>query len=270
MSEIYDCFTFYNEFDLLELRLELSYKHIDYFVIVEGNTTFSSIEKPYYLSDHWDRYKKYQDKIIRVLVNMPRHSNAWDNEKYQRNSILNGLSSAKPNDIIIVSDIDEFVRPEIVADLRNYPHDFFAFKIPYFNFKFNYLLLNDLETYMVGPMACRLECLSAPDILRYKRFVVKETNEVVKVFEHAGWHFTYLGSNEQIRNKIKSFSHQELNTTEFLNSIDVETSMKQGYGFNPSSKKQFAAVKLNDYFPKELLNYPQYCIEGTVNIRDVI
>lgn len=270
MSRIYDCFTFHNEFELLELRLKLLYNHIDYFVIVEGNTTFSSITKPYYLSNRSDLIKQYGSKIIRVLADMPSHENAWDNEVFQRNSIRSGLLDAEASDIIIISDVDEIVRPEIVADLRNSNADYFGFKIPYFNFKFNYFLLNDIESYVVGPMGCRFDLLKEPNTFRTKRFDLV-SNNMVQVYEHAGWHFTYLGTNESIREKIKSFSHQELNNNEILSQINIEESMKKGYGFNPLSKKQFVAVMLNDYFPKELLNYPQYCVQdATVDIRELI
>ena len=47
MIKIYDCFTFYNEFDLLELRLTELYNYVDYFVIVEADTTFTNRPKPF-------------------------------------------------------------------------------------------------------------------------------------------------------------------------------------------------------------------------------
>ena len=64
MRKIYDCFTFYNEFDLLELRLSEHYDYVDKFVICEANKTHQGHDKPFFLEDNWDRYKRFHYKII--------------------------------------------------------------------------------------------------------------------------------------------------------------------------------------------------------------
>ena len=66
--KIYDCFPFYNELDLLDLRLETLYDHVDHFVIVEATTTFQSKPKQLFLKDNWNRYAKYHDKMIHVMI----------------------------------------------------------------------------------------------------------------------------------------------------------------------------------------------------------
>ena len=68
MRKVYDCFTFFNELDLLELRLTECYNHTDYFVIAESNKSFTGNSKPFNLEENWDRFKAFHDKIIYVKV----------------------------------------------------------------------------------------------------------------------------------------------------------------------------------------------------------
>ena len=80
MKKIYDCFSFYNEFDILEIRLQELYDHVDYFIIAEASTTHTGNPKPFYLLDNWERFKPYADKIRHVKVeDMPgvQNGGAW-------------------------------------------------------------------------------------------------------------------------------------------------------------------------------------------------
>ena len=120
--KIYDCFTFYNELDLLDLHLEELYDHVDYFVIVESTKTFQNNDKSLFLKLNWNRYIKYHDKIIHVVVDdSPGSANAWDNETFQRNAIMRGLTNAADEDIIIIGDVDEIIRAEVVDQMRANP-----------------------------------------------------------------------------------------------------------------------------------------------------
>ena len=90
--KIYDCFPFYNELDLLDLRLAEHYDHVDYFVLVEANKTFQNNDKPFYYHDNKNRFSKWRDKIIHVRVmDMPDGDNPWERETHQRNKILRGI-----------------------------------------------------------------------------------------------------------------------------------------------------------------------------------
>ena len=258
--KIYDCFTFYNELELLDLHLAELYDHVDYFVIVESTKTFQNNDKSLFLKLNWGRYTKYHDKIIHVIVDdSPCSANAWDNEAFQRDAIMRGLVTADPDDICIIGDVDEILRPEIVDQMRKDSKDIMGFRVPYFNFKFNYMLVNDPESYSVWTTACKFKILNSPNSFRSSRFdlnglPINYKDESICVYEHAGWHFTYLGDEEFIRNKIRSFSHAELNYDEFLDKIDIDDMMARGVGFNPNDPRRFIAVKLDDYFPKSLVD----------------
>lgn len=276
--KIYDCFPFYNELDLLELRLATLYDHIDHFVLVEATTTFQSKPKELFFENNKERYAKYMDKIIHVVVDdAPGDPDAWVNDIFQRNSIMRGIEGADLEDIIIVEDADEILRPEIVDHMRANPKDIMGFRVPYFNFKFNYMLVNNVESYHVWSVACKRKFLEQPDAFRANRFQLTTLpmnyeDETIRMYEHAGWHFTYLGDTEFVKNKIRSFAHTELNNDGILNNIDVDAMMQRGVGFNPADPRPFVPVAMDDYMPEYLLknqdNYKHYIIEGVdVNAR---
>lgn len=262
--KIYNCFPFYNELDLLDLRLEELYNHVDHFVIVEATTTFQSQPKKLYLKDNWDRYAKYHDKMIHVVVDdAPGDPDAWVNDIYQRNSIIRGLTDADPEDIIIVEDADEILRPEVIDHIRANPKDIMGFRVPYFNFKLNYMLVNNSESYHVWTVACRRKYLEQPDAFRGQRFTLTQLpmnyeDDTIRMYEHAGWHFTYLGDTEFVKNKIRSFAHTELNNDQVLSNIDVDAMIERGVGFNPQDPRPFVRVAVDDYFPKTVINNPKY------------
>lgn len=261
--KIYDCFTFYNELDLLDIRLKELYNAVDHFVIVEATTTFQNNPKTLYLEDNWDRYSAYHDKIIHVVVDdMPLATDPWDNERFQRDAIMRGLVDARPSDLAIIGDVDEIIRAEVVARIRRDPVQIYGFRMPYFNFKFNYMLIDNWETYCVWTVASRVGLISSPEELRRTRQNLNSlefgyADDNVEVVEHAGWHFTYLGDTEFVKNKITSFSHNELNDLP----IDVEDSIKNNLGFNRSDPRKFVTVKIDAYFPTSLRRYTQYIID---------
>ena len=122
--KIYDCFTFFNELDLLEIRLNELNNSVDYFVIVEATRTQTGIPKKLYFSENKERYKSFNKKIIHIIVNdMPdiTKNSSWVLENYQRNQIMRGLVKCNDNDIIFISDLDEIPNkkdfPEIIHRL---------------------------------------------------------------------------------------------------------------------------------------------------------
>ncbi|GLB49957.1 glycosyltransferase family 17 protein [Neptunitalea lumnitzerae] len=124
MKKIIDGFTFFNELDLLEIRLAYLYDIVDYFVIVEADTTFSGAKKEYILEQHLDRFEAYKDKIIYLPVLMPDFAEeakvAWKREEYQRNCISEGVKkiALDPTDIILIGDLDEIPQKEVLLTLQ--------------------------------------------------------------------------------------------------------------------------------------------------------
>ena len=97
---IYDCFSYWDEDLLLELRLNNLNKIVDYFVIVEGNKTWQNNSKE--LRFDIKKFQKFKDKIIYVPVtDLPDGDDPYLRENYQRNSISRGINNAKDDDIIL-------------------------------------------------------------------------------------------------------------------------------------------------------------------------
>jgi hypothetical protein len=279
--KIYDCSLFRNELDLLEIRLNTLADCVDYFVVVESTHTFQCEPKELVLKNNWDRFAKWHDKIIHIIVDdMPNTGDAWANDYHQRNALARGLVNAADDDLAIICDADEILRPEVVNDMRNNPRNIYGFRTPYFNFKFNYMLVDNHESYCVWITAGKKKFINQPETFRAQRFSLttlpyEHDDGNVKMYEHAGWHFTYLGDTEWIKTKLKSFAHTELNKTTVLDQINVDEMMNKGVGFNPLDSRPFVKVKLDDYFPTEITSnlekYSNYIISGDLpNITDYI
>ena len=260
--KIYDCFTFFNEFDLLELRLKELYDHVDHFVLVEGNTTFTNIEKPYYFEENQQRFAPYLDKIIHVRAQMPKHADAWANETFQRNSINDGIVDANEDDIVIISDIDEIPRPSVVDSMREDADvKIWGLRTPLFYFKFNHMLVTG-SVYTTWIMAGRAGVMMPADDFRRQRFALNgfplnHNADGIRLVEHAGWHFSYLGDAEFVATKIRSFSHTETNRPDVIDNIDLERSIADGNGLGPSPAERFVGITLDDYFPQTVVRNPE-------------
>ena len=263
--KIYDCFTFFNEFDLLELRLRELYDHVDYFVLVEGNKTFQNQEKPFYYDSMKYRYSQWRDKIIKVkLLDMPENTDPWGRERHQRDGIIRGLRTADPNDIIMISDVDEIPRVETIHKLRESRQSIWGFRMPLFNFKFNYMMYTQ-DYYSVWSGAIRRSLLNSAEDFRRMRHVLNQcpynfSDDNVQIIEHAGWHFTYLGAEDFAKSKIQSFAHDETNRPEILDQLDIEDSIRRGVGIIRTNEDyRFTPVAVDNYLPKTIVdNINQY------------
>jgi hypothetical protein len=280
MTKIYDCFTFYNEFDLLDLRIAEMYDHVDYMVLVEANHTFQNVPKHFNFKNRMKEYEHY-DKLIYIgIEDMPLSSDPWENERYQRDSILLGIEDAADDDLILISDIDEILRPGTLARLRQESASIYGFRMPLFNFKYNYMLTTQ-DLYSVWSGAIRKSLLESPEDFRRQRHSLNNlgwnyNDGSVAIVEHAGWHFTYLGDDDFARNKIQSFAHADDNRPEVLNQINVEESIRLGRGIKlDNADYRFKPVLLDDYLPATVINnqdtyHDRVLATGTQSARDFL
>ena len=119
MPKIFDCFTFRNELDLLELRLNELSEVVNFFVLAEATTTFRGVFKPLLFEQNKDRFAAFLDRIIHVVVDdMPgfgaSEPERWKRENFQRQALLRGLAKASWRDYVIISDLDEIPRPSAI------------------------------------------------------------------------------------------------------------------------------------------------------------
>ena len=222
VPKIYDCFLFYNEFELLTIRLEEMYSKVDKFVLVEAEETFRGNPKPLYFQENKERFEKFADKIIYVPVRGHfKTDNPWDREKYQRDHILQGLKKCNPKDIILLSDVDEIVRnekiPEIVAPLLSKKQQVIVLEqAMYFGYLNRYRGLWKGTTAMTYGQFKQLTPRIARKLrhMKPKRLRTSHVSEI-QLLQNGGWHFTSLGGVNQYLDKIKAFSHAELDTEEY-------------------------------------------------------
>ena len=198
----------------------------------------------------------------------------WGKIIFQRDQIFRGIADADANDLIMISDLDEIVRPAAVEYMRASDQALFALRMTISNFKFNYLK-EDPDRYNIWAMAGRRNLFDEikPDAFRQLRFQFMGApyqfkNDGCEVVEHGGWHFGYMGDKNWLLDKAQSFAHTEVNNPEFLAQIDPEASIEQGTSWDRSSNDKYVIVELDSYFPKTLINnkeqYQKYILDNPV------
>lgn len=237
--KIYDCFLFFNENDLLEIRLNELDKVVDYFVIVESNFTFSKKTKGFNLD--LKRFEKFKDKIIYIQDNVFLKSpNPWKAEKHQRNELIKGLKNAKDNDLVLLTDLDEIPRQEKIIEA--------FYIINYLNRK--YVRLGMENYFYAFNNKCKNCALNYAPIFTTKQNITsmqdlrKVSKEYVNI-PNAGWHYSFLCSFEDMIKKIDSYSHQEANKPPNNDIKFIEARIKDGKSNYSYCEEEFQIVKLN-------------------------
>lgn len=201
---IYDCFSFFDELMLLEVRLKELSPVVDKFVLVEATHTHAGKQKRLYYNEAKDNeiFAPFKDKIVHIVYEMSPKSDRFVNDGDQRNAIINGLSDAKPNDIIIVSDLDEIVDHQAIPIIKQISSPT-RLIMKLFYYYFNCRADGD----WFYPVFCRFKDYHTADTLRlgnHKGIII-----------NAGWHFSYLVPPDEIPGKLEAFAHAEYDTTHY-------------------------------------------------------
>jgi hypothetical protein len=253
--KVYDCFTFFNELDLLEIRFEELYSVVDYFVIAEANMSHSGKPKEYILEANWDRFAKFADKIRYLKIDdFPVTDNSWVREKFQRKALVRGLTDMENDDLIIISDLDEIPRAEIIDLIKEDENKYerYVLRVPLFRYKFNFLKWYQP---VINPqmIVTRAHAFIDPEQERdYTHEWLPRAPDYVNI-DHAGWHFSYLGDNNNAIIKIQNFAHTEQNIPEIVDVFSIDRMIRNKCGPNPSDTERFEYVQMDDYFPQFVL-----------------
>ena len=221
---IYDCVTYKNEDIILELRFNTLNKFVDKFIIVEATKNHAG--KPKKLNFSIEKFKKFEEKIRYIIVDdMPEkvssfyYNRRWWHENivrdiHQRNQIMRGLQDAQDDDLIVISDIDEI--PDL-SKLNNFKLKKYAvFSQRFYKYKFN--LLSPSQTPYQGSRIVRKKYLKSPQWLRHQYSKKIKFWQIHRYFtnppiiKNGGWHFSFIGSPETVKNKIEDYAHGEINT----------------------------------------------------------
>tara|TARA_B100000700_G_scaffold32973_1_gene31645 strand:+ start:1964 stop:2770 length:807 start_codon:yes stop_codon:yes gene_type:complete len=256
---IFDCFQYFNEEHIAEIRFNILNEFVDTFVIVESTVNHQGKTKKL----HFDinKYKKFKSKINYIVVDdtpedikKPHEGGESLVEQHQRNSIMKGLKNCQDNDLVILSDVDEIPNLNKLNEFDKKKYGVFSQKM--FMYKFN--LLNLRENNWHGSKICLKKNLKSPQWLRNLKFkkypfwrIDKTRN--LQIIEDGGWHFAYLQKPENILNKIKSFAHGEFNTPEAANEENIKLKIEKGEDiFNRGYK--IKKVEIDSSFPKYIFD----------------
>jgi beta-1,4-mannosyl-glycoprotein beta-1,4-N-acetylglucosaminyltransferase len=252
--KIIDSFIFYNELELLNYRLNILNDVVDYFVLVESTHTFTGKEKPLYFKDNQERFSKFRDKIIHIIVtDFPYKNNInidnneqWINEKFQRNCISRGLEqiNLNNNDIITICDLDEIPDSKILLKLKNSNQDID-------------IKIVELDFYYYNLNCKRREKWHFTKILSYNKY--KQLNAKcddirfinAPLIKQAGWHLSYFGDTEFIKNKLINFSHQEYNNEQYTNVNKIQQNIDNCTDLfhRTGNDMDYIEIENNNYLP---------------------
>lgn len=251
--KLYDIFTFFDELDLLEIRLNMLTDFVDYFVIVECAETFSGRPKPLVFEQNKARFKKFEKKIIHYVVknvptsktdlrtrlknkkmspldreiitnaltsdNVPKGQLHWLKEFYQKESIKQPLAGLHDDDVCFVSDVDEIWDPQAAVDYRQ--DDVFKLRQDVYAYYFD----NRSNERWAGTLVTKYKNIKN-GCLNHLRTVSKTKYVYVK---NGGWHFTNMGGADKIRKKLESYGHQEFNNDEIKSQIEEKIRSNQDF-----------------------------------------
>jgi beta-1,4-mannosyl-glycoprotein beta-1,4-N-acetylglucosaminyltransferase len=274
--KIYDCINFFNELDILEIRLNILYNYVDYFVIVESDKTHAGNNKPFYLEENMQRFEKFSDKIIsyKVLDNPERFDNLDPNDVedpelakiyqyinnqttrfnrqtqpdygrdfFQKESIKRPLIGCNDEDIIIVSDADEIPNPLVLEKLKylDLDSDMYSLKQNMYCYYLN--MLKDPNWY-------------GSKISKYKNIKNLSINELrgdpslTTIIANGGWHFSFMGGEEMVKKKITSYSARDLVNDHILNSISKNIES----GVDVFFRDTMTLVDIDGTYPEYIIN----------------
>lgn len=279
MSKLYDCFLFYNELDILDIRLNLLKDIVDKFVVLESTVTFSGKPKPLTFQENKHLFAPFLDKIIHVVVDdtpddfsnlhfiatpetkldminnkvlkhvnestgWSRHEKQWGREIYQRESLIKGLLECSEDDVVLVSDVDEIPNPASLSKLLTLidKNDVIDFKQNMFYYHIDLLK----EKNWSGPKLASFKTLANISLngLRANKFTTKILNA-------GGWHISFMGGVQRIQTKIEAYAHQEFNNQYIKSNIEKNINQKNDLFFRGT---KLAKINIEEEYPKEFLD----------------
>jgi len=289
---IIDSFLFFQELDLLEIRLEYLYPFVDKFIIVEAKQSFKGSSKKFIFEQNCKRYEKYLNKIIyhkiedihfnydglieflertnskqnKTISNFMKKHNFYDKgnlfwvlECYQRECIHILLKKeCKDEDIILISDLDEIPSFQIIKKLKRLKNNFPKVFVQH---EFQYFLNNYSASNWYGTIASPYKLIKESSLNELRR-----NSKKYDAIYNSGYHFTSIGDKRSIINKIESWSHQEFNNDIIKNNL--EENIKNGkdifYRFKRNKNKLINIMQneiIDDRMTKILANFEKLIIK---------
>ena len=294
--KIFDCFMFYDEELLLDIRLNILDKYVDFFVIVESEYFHNGKKRK--LKFDINKFQKFKNKIIYIIhKNEPLEIaklsdkdsediksyklilNAHLRENDQRNHISKGLTDADDDDLILVSDVDEIPNFDYI-NLSKVKNKIIMFEQEIFYYKFNRYLPNFT---WYGTKACKKKNLISPQWLRNiknKRFpfwridtFFSKNKYIDKIFiKNGGWHFSNIKNANDIELKLKSYLHHRDYESEELGNSKINELIKNNETiydmFSDKKSKKYGDKKRKKLEIYDLKKLPYFIQENKIKLKD--
>jgi beta-1,4-mannosyl-glycoprotein beta-1,4-N-acetylglucosaminyltransferase len=234
-SKIYDCFLFCDEFELLQIRLEELFDQVDYFVLMEAGETFQGEKKNYNFSQYKKYFEKYISKIIRVpMTELRPYMTPWERESYQRNTLGWGLIDCHWDDIVLISDVDEIPKREVISQIKQklqagavgvaLQQQCYYYQLnrqPFFHSSLD-------PQFCIGTVATTFRHIfdTSPDDVR-----TQGLSGEFELIPNGGWHFRFVGGLESLRYKMRNLAYG-VNDVSYL-TPEVYYSLLEEYSIMP-------------------------------------
>ncbi len=269
---VYDCIPFFNELDILMLRLNILDPYVDRFIIEESTVTFSGEPKELIFEKNKQMFAKFLPKITHIVVDDTPIENVDTHfrDYYQKNNLIKGLEGAGEDDVIIMSDADEIPCPETLKDIID---NFDKEKVYHLAQRNFYVYVNneeksgkllsitgefpeipDEKRLWLGTKICSMKNIPKEGIVRLRDLIPVDDPRSVRV-ANGGWHFGYMGGYREkdpmkrIGIKTKAAAHQDYNDREIL----AETMDHLILGMDIFGRDaRFERVEVDDSYPQYL------------------
>jgi len=265
--KIYDCFQYFNEDHVVNLRLNILNEHVDFFVISESTKSHQGKNKK--LNFNINNFSKFKNKIKYIVADYKEDIGFKEHkggesliEQHQRNSLINGIKDADSDDLIILSDSDEI--PDLTKlNQIKIKSKFIAFSQMMFMYKLN--LQNLSENNWIGSkitLKKNITTMQALRNLKFKKYPFWRIDKKNLQIIQGGWHFSFLQTPSDIKSKIKSFSHGEFNTEDNIDEVKIKEKIEKGVDiFNRGL--QLKKIEID-------LMYPSFILKNKDKLKDWI
>lgn len=267
---VIDCIPFFNELDILKLRLHILDPLVDRFVIEEATHTFSGLPKELCFEKNREMFEEFLPKITYLVVdNSPEEISTHERDKFQKNVLAKALIDASDEDVLILSDVDEIPNPAVLQELVKRFDPDKIYHLAQRNF-YCYLNMEEVSGNLLSitgefPGVERRMWLGTKVFAKKNipesgiidlREISPEDPRSVRVAD-GGWHFGYMGSchetdvSRRVGTKVVAAAHQEYNTEDVLAEVKDRLILGEDI-FGRNAVFQWAVVDES---------YPQYLLE---------
>jgi beta-1,4-mannosyl-glycoprotein beta-1,4-N-acetylglucosaminyltransferase len=271
--KVIDCVTYFDEPMLFEVRTNILDKYVDVFLVIEARHTHSGKDKK--LNFNINNYPGIKNKIIylviddepldlivgKLLSSSQKRINSLKRINQSYDKALDYLKICSPDDIFILSDIDEIPNLEKL-NIKKIDSKIILFKQKMFYYKFN--LYYDLIPWF-GSKACRVKDLKSPSFLRHTKlkkypfwridtWFSKVKHHNIQIVEDGGWHFTNIKSPEKILEKYLNFGHHNEYEENQIGIDDIKKIVfEKRVGYNHlADQKNPNKISINSYKLKKI------------------